>query len=147
MNKVGEWFTKKRMFLFSFLFFIVNMVSMFSVDIGICFNYASKCYYTSDLIVSFTYIFISVFIFSVITYKLKDSTFTTWRNFSIWMVPISLIIIAFLPTRTHGMDFIPITKGTVIFLLTILYTLISLILIIFKSLKKDSASTVKGADM
>ncbi len=137
MSKFMEWFTKGRVLCVSFLIFLSNMVAMFSVDLGICFNYSSKCYNTSDLIISYTYIFIAVFVFSIITSKLKEATFQNWRDFSFFAVFLFLVFISFLPTRTHGLDFVPLTKGIVAFFLTILYSIISLILIVYKSLKKE----------
>jgi len=137
MNNLVSWFTKKKVFFISLVGLIVHVISKFSVDLGICSNYASYCSDRSYLSTIFSFIFVAVFIFSLITFKLKESIFITWRNFSVWSIPIFLIFITFLPTRTHGLDFVPVTKGAVISFLTILYSIISLILIVFKSLKKE----------
>lgn len=136
MGKISQFFTKKKVLVFGFLLFLINMVAKFSVDLGICPYYASECFDKSDLIISYTYIFIPFFVFSLITFKLKESTFSAWRNFSFFAIILSLVLISFLPTRTHGLDFVPVTKGTVIFGLTILYSIVSLILVAYKSSKK-----------
>ncbi|HRH27135.1 MAG TPA: hypothetical protein PLZ99_03210, partial [Parcubacteria group bacterium] len=59
-----------------------------------------------------------------------------WKNFSIWWIPLSFVIITMFPTDTHGMDFVPIIKGTVSLLLSSLYSVISLVIILYKSFKK-----------
>lgn len=137
MNNTDNWFTKKKVIYIGLIGLLFFLFSYFSKDLGICSNYASKCSDISYLFVIFSFIFIPVFIFSILIYKLKDSVFLSWKNFSIWVIPIFLIAISFLPTDTHGLDFVPITKGTVIFVLTILYSVISFILILYKSLKKE----------
>jgi len=137
MNNTVSWFAKRNVFIIGTIGLISYLISKYSVDIGICNNYASRCSDISYLFVIFSLIFVAVFIFSVITLKLKESTFEIWRNFSIWAIPFSLMLITFFPTRTHGLDFVPVTKGTVIFVLTILYSIVSLCLIISKSIQKE----------
>ncbi len=138
MENMMNWFTRKKVLVISLVAVIIQFTSRFSVDFGICSNYSSQCGDYSYLLVIFTYIFIATFIFSLITFKLNGPSFIFWRNFSILWVSFSLIIITFLPTLTHGLDFFPITKGSAMFFLTILYSVISLILILYKSLKKDA---------
>jgi len=137
MNKILEWFTKKKIFLFSLLGIVSFFIAYFSIYFGICFNYPNQCNNNSELVAVYTMLFIPIFFFSLITFKLKQSTFNTWRNFSFYSILVFLILISFIPMRTHGLDYLPITKGLVSFLLTILYSVISLILVIAGSLKKN----------
>jgi len=139
MNNVVNWFTKKKIIVIGFLGVLVFFLGYF-VDISIhkdvCYM-GEFCGDVSELLTIYFLPFILIFVFSILTYKLKESVFNSWRNFSMWVIPISLIIITFLPTRTHGLDFVPVTKRSIIFLLTILYSIISLVLVIYKSLKKE----------
>ena len=81
---------------------------------------------------------VPVFVFSIITFLVKRDTFQSWTKLTNYLFSISIVIILLTPTSTHGLDFFPIVKETVTIFLAILYSIISLILIIFKSLKKDS---------
>jgi hypothetical protein len=137
MNKFFGWFTKKKIFIISLLGILIQGFSRFSIDLGICSYYLSDCGKFSYIIVIFSFIFIPVFIFSLLTLKLKEHIFNFWRNFSIFIILMFFVVINFLPLNTHGLDFFPITKGTVMFFFTIIYSIISLILIIYKSLKKE----------
>ncbi|GEM_PF-690816 len=38
-----------------------------------------------------------VFIFSLITYKMRDEVFEAWRNFSYWWIPLSIFLILITP--------------------------------------------------
>ena len=142
MSNIVNWFTKEKVFFFSLIGLIVHVISKFSVDLGICSGYPSKCTDLTYLLVIFSFIFIAIFVFSLLTFKLKDTTFISWRNFSLWAIPLSLIIITFLPTQTHGLDFVPIVKGTVIIFLTILYSIISLLLVFYQFLKSRKSTTL-----
>jgi|GEM_PF-2153114 len=136
MGKISlVWFNKKCVLFFSLTLVILNTIATNTVNFGICPGYPTRCFDKADLIISYTYIFIPVFFFSLITFFTKPEVSRPWIVFSFFMVPLSLILISFLPTYTHGLDFVPLTKGTAIFGLTVLYSLISLILIIFKSIQ------------
>ncbi len=130
-----NWFTKKNLILIGFIASVLFFISYFIHSSDFCY-WKANCSLMSEILSLYLLPFLSVFTFSLITYWLKDSIFISWRNFSVCAVFISLIIISFLPTDTHGLDFIPITKGTTIFFLTILYSFISLGLILYKSFKK-----------
>lgn len=136
MKKEIYWFNKKHLTILSFFFSLVFIVSYFIHSADFCY-WRQYCSLVSEIFTLYSLPFISVFFFSLITFKLKEPTFNLWKNFSMWAIPISLIIITFLPMRTHGLDFVPVVKGTVILFLTILYSIISLILIFYKSLKKE----------
>lgn len=133
-----NWLSRKKIFITCLIIVLIHFFSKFYFNELLCGGYSSFCSDLGKLIMIYSFIFVSIFIFSLITYKLKDKTFNSWKNFTVWFIPLSFIFISFIPTDTHGMDFVPIVKGTVIIALTILYSTISLILIIYKSLKKDN---------
>jgi len=138
MNKIVDWFTRKRVALISFVFFLLNIFGFFSIDLGICPNSPGRCNNISELIISFTFIFISSFIFSLVAFRLKDSVFIIWRNFSFFAILVFFVLISLLPTYTHGLDFVPLTKGIASLYLTVLYSIISFFLILFKSFQKEN---------
>lgn len=137
MNNIVSWLTKRKVIFISLVGVIVFILSYFSKDLGICPRGVTYCSDYSKYFAVYSLPFVSVFIFSLVTFRLTETTFYLWKNFSVWAIPVSLIIITFLPMRTHGLDFVPILKGNTIFFLTILYSIISLILIFYKSLKKE----------
>ena len=83
----------------------------------------------------FLYIFLAHFLLSLITYKLREETFRTWFRFACGFVPLSIFLI-FLARNSHGGSMgIPniLDQETVAFLLSLLFLVISLILILYKS--------------
>jgi len=86
---------------------------------------------------SFFWLTVPILFFSIVVFSLKESTFKSWTKFTNYFFIISLVIILLTPTSTHGLDFVPLVKETVTIFLAILYSIISLVLIIYKSLKKE----------
>jgi|SRR3989344_58506 len=136
MNNLVNWFTKKTIVIFSFSFTVIFSILYFINGFSSC-RHDKYCSNLTELGVIYLLPFVSVFILSLVTFKAKEPTFKHWINFSVWTIPTILIIITLFPTRTHGMDFLPITKGIVSVFLVALYSIVSLFLIISKSLKKE----------
>lgn len=134
-----NWFTKKRILIISLLcsaiFFIAAFVDI-NVPVDVCYQ-GEFCGDISEVLRTFFLSFVSVLIFSSITFKLKESTFLSWRNFSLWVIPLLIFTTFLFPRNTHGMDFFPILRGTVSIVLSLIYSIISLILIFYKSFKKE----------
>lgn len=122
--------------VFSLFFFSLFLLAYFSIDIGICLDYPNSCNKNSELVAVYTMLFISMFLFSLLTFKLKQETYNAWRNFSFFYLLVFLILLSFIPMRTHGLDYLPITKGLVSFLLSIIYSIVSLFIVIYHSIKK-----------
>lgn len=69
---------------------------------------------------------IPLFIFSLITYKMRDEIFQSWWRFARIWVPISMILILLTPSYTHNWMF-PIMKSNVALLLSAIFIIASLI--------------------
>ncbi len=136
MGKTIEWFTKKKLVTISLYAFIIFCI-FYGINMLSSCRHEKYCSSVTEIGVIYLLPFISIFIFSLITLKLKESTFKLWKIFSFWVIPIFLIIISLLPTRTHGLDVVSIVKGTAVLFLTILYSITSLLLIIYKSIRKE----------
>ncbi len=80
---------------------------------------------------------IPISFYGLITLFLRDSVFRSWFKFTKYYFIISVLIVLIAPTSTHGLDFFPIVKETVTIFLSVLYSAISLILIIYKLIKND----------
>lgn len=79
---------------------------------------------------------IPIVIFSIITLFTQKNTFLVWKKITNYFFTVSIVIILFTPSSTHGLDFLPIVKETVTIVLASLYSIISLGLILYKSFKK-----------
>jgi len=82
---------------------------------------------------SFFETFLPIFpllLLSLITYKMRDEIFSTWSKFTIVWIPLSMFAILISPE--YGNAFLPIEKITVAGFFSLLYVIISLIIIIWK---------------
>jgi hypothetical protein len=78
---------------------------------------------------------IPLFIFSLITYKMREEIFEIWWKFARIWIPVSMLAILIAPSYTHNW-ILPIVKGTVAFASVVLFVIISLALIIWQSNKE-----------
>lgn len=88
----------------------------------------SQCADTLDDWISVFSIIIFTFLFSLITYWMKNEVFTAWFRFTRVWVPLSMVAIFLAPSYASDWMF-PIEKGTVLFIANILFVSISLIII------------------
>lgn len=81
--------------------------------------------------------FLPIFLFSLVTYKMREEVFRAWFNFTKWWVPISIFLILITPDSSGGSFGIPnvFDKGFLAFILAALFFIISLVIIVRKSLK------------
>ena len=138
MNKIIKWFTIKRMF-------VIGIISTISLGV-LSFNnifYILYDIYSSTIIdvVNYLYLFfmfcILFLFFSIIFFFLKQETiFYFWKKTLFFYFFIYLFFIILVPWD-WGDVYLPIYKGTVALFLSVLYSIISIILIIYKSLKKE----------
>lgn len=75
---------------------------------------------------------IALFLFSLITYKMRDEVYRAWLRFAYVWVPLSIVLIFLSPQYSTDWMY-PVEKGTVAFLTSALFVIISLILIVWKS--------------
>ena len=76
---------------------------------------------------------IPLFILSLVTYKMRNEIYRTWLHFSYVWIPLSMILI-FLAPEYSADWMLPIVKGTVAFFSSLLFVIISIILILWKYL-------------
>ena len=75
--------------------------------------------------------FIGAFIFSLITYFMREEIYRAWFKFARWWIPLSIVLIFILPEYSHDWLF-PIEKGAGVFVTSALFVLISAVIIIWK---------------
>lgn len=74
---------------------------------------------------------VSLFLLSLITYKMREEVYHAWLRFSYVWIPLSMLTIFLAPEYSADWMF-PIVKGTVAFFSSLLFVIISLIIIIWK---------------
>ena len=124
---------KKSVLWIGFLGVIVFITSVFSIDINLCPPYSySSCSQFFSVFGEIIFVFTSLFLLSLITYKMRDDIFQSWfKLVRIW-VPLTIILVLISPE--YGNSLFPIEKGSVSFFMSVLFLIISIILIIYKSL-------------
>ena len=124
--------TKKNVFLGSLsgaiIFFLV--ASTEGVPL-FCVPHDIPCMKYFDSLATTIEIFIPLFFFSLITYKMPTVVFSAWSNFALTWISISILLIVISPSSSAPFQIID--KEFVAIVLSLLFTVISLILIAYKS--------------
>ena len=76
---------------------------------------------------------IPFFFLSLITYKMRDEIYRAWLRFAYVWIPLSMLLIFLAPQYSSDWMY-PIEKGTVAFFSSLLFVIISLVLIAWKYL-------------
>lgn len=74
---------------------------------------------------------IPLFLLSLITYKMRNEVYRAWLRFVYVWIPLSMFAILIAPEYSSDWMF-PVVKGTVAFYSSLLFVIISLVLIIWK---------------
>ncbi len=69
---------------------------------------------------------------SLITYKMRDEVFNAWMKFAIWFVPLTMFLTFITPDSSGSLGLPAFGKGVVAFLLTALFTIISILIILVR---------------
>lgn len=131
---------KKNILVLSAIVVAYNMLTMFFVRS----SFFDKCYDNLtcqkfvinmfSAIAPYTLIFLPLFLFSLITYKMRDEVSRAWMYFAVVWVPLSIIAAAVTPDSPGG-GFGPqisIGKGDTAIVMSLLFVVISLIVIVWK---------------
>lgn len=136
MNKL---LTQKNVLVISVVGVVLFFVFIFSNEMGFCAPYQLSCMKRFDFMAEIIQIFIPVLFCSLIAYKMHANVFKSWINFTKWWVSLT-IILSVLAGFGEQPSYMPamITPGTVSFLMSSLFLVISLILIVYRffTLKK-----------
>ncbi len=109
-----------------------KVCSFFRSSSGVDFDCMNKVFNTAMIF----YIFPFVFLFSLITYFLKEEIFHAWSKFTYVWVPISMFLVFIIP-RGGGNGAFPslIDNQLMAILMSGLFVIISIIMIIWLSVK------------
>jgi len=121
---------KKIVLIASVAFSAVFVVSILSREIGMCPPYSySTCSDFSESLAMLFFPILPLFFFSLVTYFMRDEVFQSWWRFARVWVPVSMIAILLAPAYASDWMF-PVDKGRIAFFTSLLFMIISLILII-----------------
>lgn len=77
--------------------------------------------------------FIPAFVFSLITYFLKEGVFRAWFYFACVWIPLSMIAVFMVPESSGGLFANAFSKHMISFMLSIIFSIISLCIILTQS--------------
>lgn len=93
---------------------------------GFCWRYWTEIGNISNTIL----IFLPLFLFSLITYRMRDEVFEIWVRFALWWTGITIILVLLAPADDPSL--LPITKSVIALTSTVAFTIISAILVFWK---------------
>ncbi len=76
-----------------------------------------------------------MFVFSIITYWMREEIYVAWFKFARWWIPLSMVAILISPEYSHDWMF-PIEKGTVAFMTSVVFVIASSAIIGWKYFRK-----------
>lgn len=127
---------KKKKLVIGSLFGVAILIVFLIVSIeGWCnFNFLCQRPH-DDSVALILFPIVPLFIFSLITFKMREEIWETWWKFARVWTPLSMLVILFSPSTGNWM--IPIEKGSVAFVSMCTFAFISIVLILMKySLKR-----------
>jgi hypothetical protein len=134
-KKIVLWASLIGVFLYAVMFFLVQR---YGCDEG-------KFFFCKDSfvwIVHIIRIFPIIFLFSLITYKMRNEVFRLWVRFTYVWLPLTLILVFVAPEYQNS--WLPVyEKGFVSFVFSATYFLISLILVTIKYISLRKSVTQK----
>jgi len=107
-----------------FIFLLLMILNNF------CGVYIRECKNIFGILGNFLFSFPVVFLLSLITYKMKEQVFNSWIKFTIWFVPLTMFLIFITPDSSGSFGLPTFGKEVVAFLLTALFTIISILIIL-----------------
>jgi len=131
--------TKRNVFFFGLLgvILLVSLGTIMSMDM--CYqNGACHDFFRSSFIRVLLFLLLPcfpLFIFSLFTYKMREEIFTTWINFAKWWIPLTILFTLFAPGSDGS--FLPVTKGSVSFVMSTLFAALSFCIIIAMWAQKE----------
>ena len=129
--------------LVSFATFFVSVYLGDPEQNGLCQLNDVTCgnFYAHTVSDPFFFFSASLLITAAILLFVREATFKSWRRFAYWAIPISVLLLWIAPTTTGGglgISFLSYTKESASWLVSGAFLLISLIIIVRKSLQAGS---------
>ncbi len=97
------------------------------------FMYFTSMYSYKNLFLTL-FVFPIALLFSLIIYFMSENVFRTWGRFVMWWVPFQILAVALTPESSVGYFVSVIDKQFVAIVLSLLFTLISSVIVVWKYL-------------
>lgn len=122
-------------FILSVILIILNNIGTFKLCGGV--YHASSCIDVLFSVIASSVIVFPIFVFSLITYKMREDVFRAWLHFAYWWVPLTIFISLLSLNSSYGGGGLgPVMQdwymSSLRLALHILFIIISLIIIAWK---------------
>ena len=135
MTNMLNWFTRGKMVIFGLIGSTVFGGTVYYIDVY-CKKGMHVCSNLHEITWMLSMVFVSLLIWSILTYKMKEGIFVGWRNFSVVFILLSFLVVAILPFKCD--PYLRVCKESFSWLIVITHTSLSLLIILYYSLKKNS---------
>src|SRR3989339_1020994 len=129
MGKIINSLTRGQILYTSLFFCVVYVASYFNRVLNLPIQYRDFCC-SDDRTLNLFFIFIPILIFSVVAFTSKLEVANIWKRYTFYFLILYILAYFLMPTNSDA--FLWFQRETLVFFGSILYFLISLILIIFK---------------
>ncbi len=128
--------SKKTLFMISMIGAIISIVLLFSRELSLC---PESSYMTCTNLLEngaeVLFIFVPVTIFSVVTYHMRSDLYGRWLRFARFWIPLALALPLLTPQYSDDWMY-PIEKGTVAFVMSAIFVVVSIGIIGYQLLKR-----------
>ena len=107
--------------LITVILFVLNTVGTYRLCGGIEYG---QCMDTAYAVIIAFFPIIPLFIFSAITYRMRETTYRAWIRFAAVWIPLSMVAVFLAPEYSADWMY-PIVKSTVAFFSSLLFAIIS----------------------
>ncbi len=137
--KINLYLTKKDILVSSLISTVIFLVIFFNIPYSILCTKNNHLGYCGDIFKFFKILFLiapPILLFSIINLTLPETIFIAWRKFTTKFSIVYILIILITPWYV-GDEFFNIGKSVLAISLSVIYSIISIFLIIYKSIKKE----------
>lgn len=125
--------SKRTVFSASIILTILFFVFLFNISFGLCGEFQPGCHDSYHYIALIFFWAPFLFLFSLITYPLEKKIFNSWTKFALPWLVFSSVMTYLAPLKESLIE--PDWKGVVALSLTILFCIVSVSIIIVKSVQ------------
>ena len=100
---------------------------------GFCWQYWDQVWTLIEILL----ITAPLFVISLLVYFLRDEIFRAWFKFAVVWVPLTILLTLMAPE--YGQSLLPIEKGGVTFLFSVIFFIVSVIIIVAKRSSPSSS--------
>lgn len=127
---------KKTVLFLSVLGSLCYAIMHVLVSVSGCVNSLFFCNDSNLWLIDVLRLFPMLLIISLVLYKLHENIYKTWLKFTYIWLPLSVILIWMSPEYDRTM--IPMDRGRVSFIMSVLFLVISIVIIIYKSVSNKN---------